>query len=139
MNRQDAKIAKREREPSPRVDQLARAVIGAAIEVHRVLGPGFLESVYEEAMCVELGSRSIPFKRQLPTAINYKGNTIGESRLDLLVDDCLVVELKAVDELVRIHHAQVISYLKATGHHLALLINFNVPVLKDGIRRIINS
>lgn len=138
LNRQDAKIAKT-REPSEELDRLAHAVIGAAIEVHRVLGPGYLESVYEEAMCVELRSRGIPFARQPSFAVAYKNNPIGKSMLDLLVGGVLVVELKAVERLMPIHSAQVISYLKATGHHLGLLINFNVRILKDGIRRIILS
>jgi len=127
------------REPGEELDRLAHAVIGAAIEVHRVLGPGFLESVYEQALCIELQLRKIPFKRQVVVAVNYKGHTIGESRLDLLVGDVLIVELKTVDALAPIHSAQVLSYLKMTGHHLGLLINFNTPVLKDGIHRIISS
>ena len=126
-------------EPSPALDRLARSVIGAAIEVHRILGPGLLETVYEEALCVELGLRSIPFARQPVVGVNYKGHPVGQSRLDLLVDDALVVELKAVDALNDIHKAQVISYLKMSGLQLGLLMNFNVTVLKDGIKRIIVS
>ena len=127
------------KEPSTEIDQLARAVIGAAIEVHRVLGPGFLESIYEEALCIELESRGIPFARQVPVAVDYKGRKIGESRLDLLVGESLIVELKAVEALAPIHSAQVISYLKATRRHLGLLINFNVPVLREGLKRIVLS
>ena len=119
--------------------ELTGAVIGAAIEVHRVLGPGFLESVYEEALSVELQLRGIPFKRQPVVAVNYKGRLVGEGRLDLLVSNTLIVELKAVENLTPIHEAQVLSYLKMTSHTLALLINFKVRVLKDGIRRIILS
>ena len=122
--------------PGERVDGLAREVIGAAIEVHRTLGPGFLESVYEAALCVELTARHIPFVRQHAFGVQYKGETVGESRLDLLIDDALILELKAVDELAPVHHAQVISYLKATGCRLGLLMNFNTSVLKDGIKRI---
>ena len=129
----------RYREPDADVDELVRRVIGAAIEVHRHLGPGFLESVYEEALCVELELRKIPFDRQRPIGVDYKGHSVGQGRLDLLVGDKLLVELKAVDRLVPIHSAQVISYLKATHLHLGLLINLNVPLLKDGIRRIIWS
>ncbi|MGH9426531.1 MAG: GxxExxY protein [Terriglobia bacterium] len=138
MNRQDATGAKRT-EPSGALDQLARAVIDAAIEVHRMLGPGFLESVYEEALCVELSLRGIPFLRQVLVAVDYKGHPVGESRLDLLVGGSLVIELKAVDSLAPVHSAQMISYLKATGHHLGLLMNFNVPLLKDGLKRIVLS
>jgi GxxExxY protein len=127
----------RSSEPTSEADRLAYAVIGAAIEVHRQLGPGFLESVYEEALCVELEMRGIPFRRQHPIGVSYKGRPVGEARLDLLVGDILVVELKAVDAVVGVHTAQVLSYLKATGHRLALLINFNVPVLKHGIHRVV--
>jgi GxxExxY protein len=137
MNRQDAKITKVE--PDKRVDGLARAVIGAAIEVHRHLGPGFLESVYEEALEVELGLRSIPFERQKPVSVSYKEHDVGEGRVDLLVGNELLVELKAIDALAPIHKAQVISYLRAMGLHLGLLINFNVPVLRAGIQRIVLS
>jgi GxxExxY protein len=124
-------------EPSPHLDRLAREVIGAAIEVHRYLGPGYLESLYQRAMCVELQARNIPFKSQVVLHHEFKGSSIGESQLDLLVGDELVVELKAVERLIEIHRAQVISYLKATGRQLGLLINFNVPVLKAGVRRVI--
>jgi GxxExxY protein len=132
--------AKRNRvEPGEKLDRMAHEVIGAAIEVDRSLGPGFLESVYEEALCIELKLRGIPFESQVKHSIGYKGHTIGEGKLDLLVDGCLVVELKAVDGLAPIHSAQVISYLKATGYRLALLINFNVPVVKEGIKRVVLS
>jgi len=124
-------------EPVKRVDELARAVIGAAIEVHRHLGPGFLESLYEEALSLELADAGIAFERQKEIGVVYKGRTIGKHRLDLLVDGNLIVELKTVDELADIHKAQVISYLKATGFPLGLLINFNVPVLRSGIQRIV--
>lgn len=127
------------REPTAREDQLAHAVIGAAIEVHRILGPGLLESVYEEAMCVELGLRGVPFRRQYNVAISYKDHPVGGGKVDLFVDDALLVELKAVERLAEIHTAQAISYLRMTRRHLALLINFNVPVLKDGVKRVICS
>ena len=123
-------------EPGERADVLARAVIGAAIEVHRELGPGFLESLYEEALCVELALRGIRFQRQLPVDAVYKGQNIGQARLDLLVDSLLVVELKYVDALAPIHTAQVLSYLKLTRKPLALLINFNARILKDGMKRV---
>jgi GxxExxY protein len=126
-------------EPDADTDRVAQAVIGAATEVHRALGPGFLESVYEQAMSIELGLLGISFERQVPVAVSYKGHSIGESRLDLLVEAMLIVELKAVDQLAAIHTAQVMSYLKATGHRLGLLINFNVVRLKDGVRRVVLS
>jgi GxxExxY protein len=125
------------KEPDKEIDQMAHEVIGAAIEVHRILGPGFLESVYEEALCVELKLRGIPFERQLAVGVQYKGEKVGDGRMDILVNDELIVELKTVDILAPIHVAQTLSYLKATGHSLALLINFNVSVLKDGIKRVI--
>ena len=119
-----------------RIEEASNKVIGAAIEVHRHLGPGYLESVYEEALAVEMTLRGIPFARQVVFALDYKGHKVGEGRMDFLVDGGLIVELKAVEALAPIHIAQAISYLKATKHRLALLINFNVPVLKDGIKRV---
>jgi GxxExxY protein len=135
----DAKSAKVNlliKEPTAHVDSLAHAVIGAALEVHRFLGPGFAESVYEEALAVELRVRSIPFARQVPIAVAYKGAVVGNARLDILVANELVIELKAVEVFAPVHIAQTISYLRATGHTLALLITFNVPELRRGIRRI---
>jgi GxxExxY protein len=141
VNRQDAKGAKESRvvEPSAELDALAHRVIGGAIEVHRLLGPGFLESVYEEALCVEFALRDIRFVRQVPIGVAYKGKMVGEARLDLLVADSLVVELKAVESIAPIHVAQVLSYLKATGLRLGLLISFNVSVLQRGIKRIVQT
>ncbi len=127
-------------EPGAEVDQLAHQVIGAAIEVHRTLGPGFLESVYEEALCVELAFLGLPFTRQQTFGLNYRGHVVGQARLDLLVDGRLLVELKAVESLMPIHSAQVLSYLKMTGLRLGLLLNFNVPVLRNGgIKRVVLS
>lgn len=127
------------RESDSALNQLTQAVIGAAIEVHRELGPGFLESVYEEALSQELTSRNIAHVRQAVIHVQYKGNLVGEGKLDILIDNRLIVELKSVETLLPIHKAQVISYLKATGFFLGLLINFNVPVLKDGVQRIVLS
>jgi len=124
-------------EPSKDIDQLAHDVIGAAIEIHRALGPGYLESVYESALAIELDYQDISYKRQYRYSLAYRGKPIGDGRIDLLIEDSLVVELKTVDQLAPIHKAQVISYLKAANVSLGLLINFNVPVLKDGIQRII--
>lgn len=127
------------KEPEENIDRLAHAVIGAAIEVHRVLGPGYLESVYEEALGIELGDRGIPFERQLAFAVNYKGRPVGTGRVDLLVGGTLVVELKAADALHPIHRAQVLSYLRATNLPLGLLMNFKAPTLRDGLERIVFS
>ena len=126
-------------EPSQEVDDLARKVIGAAIEVHRALGPGYLESVYEEALAYEIGLNNIPYERQKSVKVAYKGHSVGEGKLDLLIAKILPVELKAVDALAPIHQAQLISYLKMTGLQLGLLINFNVPLLKQGNKRVIFS
>jgi GxxExxY protein len=119
------------------LDRLAHAVIGAAIAVHRALGPGFLESMYEEALCIEFAARDIAFERQVVVIATYRGQPIGEGRLDLLIGGRLIVELKAVDAFAPIHVAQVLSYLRMTQRRLALLINFNVRILRDGIERII--
>jgi GxxExxY protein len=116
-----------------------RRVIGAAIEVHRALGPGFLESVYEEALAVELEIRGVAFRRQVPVELDYKGRRIGLARLDLLVEERLVVELKAADRLAPVHLAQVLSYLKATRLRHGLLLNFNVPALRLGIQRVVHD
>jgi GxxExxY protein len=124
-------------EPSTAVNDVSRLIIGAALEVHRLLGPGFLEAVYEAALCIELAGRGIKFVRQAPISVIYKGQAVGEGRLDLLVEDCLIVELKAVESLLPIHQAQLLSYLKTTGHSLGLLINFNSPQLRAGVKRVV--
>ncbi len=120
-------------------DTLTERIIGAAIEVHRILGPGFLESVYEEALCIELQLRGIAFQRQAEIDVRYKGNVIKGQRLDLLVEREVIeviVEIKSVAKLSEAATAQVLSYLKATGLKCALLINFGMPRLVDGIKRI---
>ena len=120
------------------LNDLSGKVIAAAIEVHRLLGPGFLESVYESALCIELDERHIAYVRQPVVELAYKGRPVGEGRMDLLVDRQLVVELKAVEALMPLHAAQLLSYLKATHHRLGLLINFNTRELTAGIKRVIN-
>jgi GxxExxY protein len=111
-------------------------IIGAAIEVHRYLGPGLLESVYEECMCEELRLRKVPFKCQIELPVVYKGReTGGKYRIDVIVADEVVVELKAVERLLNVHEAQLFTYLRLTGKRVGLLINFNVPVLHRGILR----
>jgi GxxExxY protein len=124
-------------EPDERLDALARMVVGAALEVHRTLGPGFMESVYEEALGVELSRRGVRFERQVVVAVQYKGVSVGEGRIDLLVGGALVVELKSVEQLADVHIAQVISYLKALNRPLGLLITFNVNLLRNGVRRVV--
>jgi GxxExxY protein len=119
-----------------KINQVTEAVIGAAIEVHRALGPGLLESAYEECLCRELSLRQIGYERQRPLPVTYKGLDLDCGyRLDLLVADTVVVEIKAVESLLPIHEAQLLTYLKLGGWKVGLLINFNVPVLKQGIRR----
>jgi GxxExxY protein len=117
---------------------LTHRIIGAAIEVHRQLGPGLLESAYEECLARELSIRGISFERQKPIPLVYKGiNLECGYRIDLLVERRIVLELKSIDEIAPIHEAVVLTYLKLSGNTLGLLINFPVPVLKDGIRRYI--
>jgi len=111
-------------------------IIGAAIEVHRTLGPGLLETVYEECLCHELHLRGLPFRRQLDLPIAYKAATLKSGlRLDLIVADAVVVEVKAVESLLPIHEAQLMTYLRLSGKRVGLLINFGTPVLRDGIVR----
>ena len=124
-------------EPTCQADAVATAVIGAALEVHRVLGPGFLESLYHQALAIELGLRAIPFQQQTPVAVTYKGHRIGEGRTDFIVGDSVIVELKTTERLLPIHQAQLLSYLKATGYALGLLINFHDSLLKNGIKRVV--
>ena len=120
-----------------KINALVERVLGAAIEVHRALGPGYLERVYEEALAVELSLRGIKFERQSPASVVYKGHLCGEGRLDFLVEGELILELKTVEKLGDIHDAQVLSYLKATDLELGILLNFYSAILKNGIRRII--
>jgi GxxExxY protein len=115
-------------------------IIGSAIEVHRTLGPGLLESVYEECLAVELGLRGLRCERQRAVPLQYKGHRLkADLKIDLLVDDRVVVELKVVEKLLPVHEAQILTYLHLTGKPFGLLLNFNVPLLKDGIRRFLNS
>ena len=118
-------------------EALAHRVIGAAIEVHRHLGPGFLESIYKKAMEHELTTSGLLVEREKEILVPYKDIQIAGQRLDLLVGGRIIIELKAVESIAPIHEAQLISYLKATQLRLGLLINFRVPVLKDGVRRIV--
>ena len=127
-----------ETEPNPELNALTNAIIGAAIEVHRGLGAGLLESLYENALAYEFSLRGIPFTRQVPVTVIYKQQVIGETRLDFLVAGKVIVEIKSVEVLNKVHSAQLMCYLKVTHHKLGLLLNFNVPVLKDGIKRIAN-
>lgn len=117
-------------------EALTEGIIGAAIEVHQQLGPGLLESIYEECLCQELRLRDIPFLAQVELPVVYKGTeTGGKYRIDLIVGDEVIVELKSVERLLTVHEAQLLTYLKLTGKRVGLVINFNVPVLHRGIMR----
>src|SRR5688500_10102996 len=118
-------------------DPLTERIIGAAIEVHRVLGPGLLESTYEECFCFELAAIRLPFERQVPLPIEYKSiRLLRAYRLDLLIDRSVVVELKTVEKILAVHEAQVLTYLRLSGFTTGLLINFNAVPLKSGLRRL---
>jgi GxxExxY protein len=120
-------------------EKLTEAIIGAAIEVHRVLGPGLMELAYEECLCHELSMRNIAFQRQVSLPIKYKNIKLDCGyRLDIVCEDKVILELKAIEQLLPIHEAQLITYLKVSNQPIGLLINFNVPVLKDGIVRRVN-
>ncbi|GLI36477.1 GxxExxY protein [Desulforhabdus amnigena] len=119
------------------LNELVGQVIGAAIEVHKALGPGLLESAYATCLCRELDLRSIPYEKEKPLPIDYKGTKLDCGyRMDLLIDNQLILELKSCDRLQPIHEAQLLTYLKLTGIRVGLLINFNVPLLKRGIKRL---
>ena len=120
----------------PRDNAVSEAVIGCAIEVHRNLGPGLLENVYETAMCIELGRASRMVERQLAVPLYYKGMLLSEHRLDLVVDGRIVVEIKNVARFEPVHMAQVLTYLRVMNLRIGLLINFNVAVLRNGIKRV---
>jgi GxxExxY protein len=121
------------------INELTGSVIGAAIEVHKTLGPGLLESIYEECLCRELELREISYERQKEIPIEYKGSKLDCSyRIDILVANKLILEIKACEVIQGVHEAQLLTYLKLTGLKVGLLINFNVPVLKEGIKRIAN-
>ena len=121
-------------------DELSNEIIGAAIEVHRNLGPGLLESAYEECLCYELAHRGIKYERQKLLPVAYKGTKLDCGyRLDVVVNELVVLELKAVDQIQPIHSAQLLTYLKLSNLKLGILINFNVTVLKSGIKRIVNE
>ncbi len=121
-------------------DPLSYKVIGCALEVHKTLGPGLLESIYEKALLYELATNGLKTQRQVPVKIDYKGVNLGEGfRMDILVEDQLVIELKSVGELTPVHYKQLLTYLKMTGRKVGLLINFNVENLMEGVHRVVNN
>jgi len=118
------------------LNEVTDAIIGAAMEVHRALGPGLLESTYEMCLCRELSIRGLSFKRQVPIPVEYKGVKLDCGfRADIVVDNTILVEIKAIESLAAIHDAQLLSYLKLGGCKIGLLINFNVELLKHGVQR----
>jgi GxxExxY protein len=119
-----------------KINQITESIIGAAMEVHRTIGPGLLESTYVQCLCYELALREIPFLRELPLPVRYKGVKLDCGyRLDIVVADAVVVEVKAVESITPLHEAQLLTYLRLGGWKVGLLINFNVPLLRDGIVR----
>lgn len=123
-----------------KINEITEKIIGAAMEVHRVIGPGLLESSYEACLCRELELQGIRFTRQVLLPVRYKDIELDCGyRMDLVVEGSVIVEVKAAEGLLPIHEAQLLTYLRLTGQRIGLLINFNVPVLKQGIRRLVNN
>jgi GxxExxY protein len=126
--------------PQRSINELTEIVIGLAIEVHRELGPGLLESAYGQAMCYELSRRGLIFQYRQELPVRYKGVLLDcNYEIDLLVEDELIVELKSVERIHPVHEAQLLTYLKLYSRPVGLLINFNVPLLKDGLKRMVNQ
>jgi GxxExxY protein len=122
------------------MNQLSSKIIGAAIEVHKTLGPGLLESAYEECLCHELNIQGLLFEKQKPLTIYYKGKKLDCGyRLDIVVEKAVIIELKSCEKVEPIHKAQLLTYLKLSGLNLGLILNFNVPLMRDGIVRIVNE
>ncbi len=119
------------------LNKITEKIIGCGIEVHRHLGPGLLESAYEAALCVELGLQGLQYQRQVPIPLTYKGEQIGDYRIDLVVEDAVVVEIKSVERHDPLFEAQVLTYLRITGKKIGLLMNFNSRLLTNGIKRLI--
>lgn len=117
--------------------ELTNRIIGCALEVHRQLGPGLLENAYESALCIEMGVHGLTFERQVGIPLYYRGELISEHRPDLIVERRVVVEVKSVERLAPLHWAQVLTYLRITGIRVGLLLNFNSPTLRAGLRRVV--
>ncbi|CAN5821769.1 GxxExxY protein [soil metagenome] len=123
-----------------RLNQITEKIIGCAIEVHKGLGPGLLESAYEECLCYELNKNGLKFERQVPLPVIYKGVKLECGyRMDIVVENSVIVEVKAVENLIPVHEAQLLSYLKINNKKVGLLMNFHVPILKKGLKRIVNN
>ena len=119
------------------LNKITEKIIGSGIEVHKELGPGLLESIYEAALCIELKSHKIKYEQQKTLTVKYKGHKIGEFRIDILVENLVVVELKSVERFDPVFEAQILSYMKLGNYKIGLLMNFNSKLLKDGIKRFI--
>jgi GxxExxY protein len=123
-----------------KLNQLSSKIIGAAIEVHKTLGPGLLESAYEECLCHELSIQGLLFEKQKPLSVDYKGKRLDCGyRMDIVVEKEVIIELKSCEKVEPIHKAQLLTYLKLSGLNLGLILNFNVPLMRDGIVRIVNE
>ncbi len=120
------------------INQITEAIIGCAVEVHRCLGPGLLETTYEAALCVELEDQGLKYQRQLTFPVSFKGRAIGEYRVDLIVENAVIVEIKSVDRFDPAFEAQVLTYLRVTRMAVGLLIKFNSRLLKDGVKRFVS-
>lgn len=127
------------KQDSERINFLTEKIIGCAIEVHKAIGPGSLESAYEECLCYELAQNGLKFERQIPLPVVYKGVKLDCGyKLDVIVEDTIIIELKAVDRIIAIHEAQLLSYLRMLDLRVGLILNFHSSVLKEGIKRIVN-
>ena len=123
---------------SARAEEVATAIVDAAIKVHRALGPGLLESVYEACLCYELTKRGIPYRRQVNLPVRYEDVFVETGfRLDILADECVIIELKSAEAIIPIHEAQLLTHLKLANVRLGLILNFNVPLMKQGIKRMV--
>jgi GxxExxY protein len=125
-------------EPDPKLNRITNAIIGAAIAVHRELGPGHLEAIYGRALAIEFAHRGIGFQKEVPVTLAYRGQVVGNGRLDFLVEGCVILELKSIESIGPVQRAQMLTYLRITHHKLGIILNFNVARLVDGIRRIAN-
>jgi len=140
QRRKERKEGAKAAEPSQWLNDITRHIVDSAFAVHRTLGPGLLESVYERCLAYELEKRGLPVARQVMLPIRYEKLFVEAGfRLDMVVGDCVVVEIKSVEQLLPIHEAQLLTYLKMANHKLGLLINFNVLRIKDGVRRLVQS
>jgi GxxExxY protein len=137
LDREERKVRQ---EPTAQVETVARSVVDAGLKVHKALGPGLLESAYEHCLAYELTSRGIPLLRQVPLPIVYEGARVDAGyRLDMIVANCIIIEVKAIDQLTRLHEAQLLTYLRLSGLRLGFLMNFNVELFRTGVRRLVLS